>query len=345
MYAEVYDSQVKDSKDYQTLLKTFWEKAAGYTSVSVIVDPEQVPASEVVTFLDTLDAHKLPQMHYTLNQQLHIVQLELANPQHQHAIENLLAAQAHETYSDNSNNVMPRSACLWLFDCALTQTKLEKLYKLGRVYGYNTRKLRFFRYWDPRVLVTLPYILGYEQQIQLEGLLGDCLYLNWLGELTWLDYRYKYYAQHHELIPTTGHFSFSEKQWQWLNCVALINAVKRLVAGYYRIEDEVLIPHALKSMDVCQSLGYVSEADVQLFLTKAVTVGWQFYKHPLVANHLVNTQASKTEPSKNLKQCLRAVTPEHWETVKRDIKQNIAARCSDISPNTDITLTMIQIEQ
>jgi len=235
---------------YQQQLKNLYAVIADnqYKQLTLLIDLN-VHGAEVLSVLDfgsTLTVERLKRIHHTFDDDLAVIDIPMTSSKGQRLLEQLLALAIYENVNDIAGHSQGRSVCLWLFNITITSKLKDDLYLLSQAIDYKTKKRRYLRYWDPRVLSLLAYIWTEEQMLFINQLgVKEIYYLDWNNELAALKFANVNEVLTHEQVVEFNKsikqppFRFSFEQWSVLLQVEWVNMIIRQLKEQVRIDDRV----------------------------------------------------------------------------------------------------------
>lgn len=241
---------IQATKLYQRQLKALYAVIADnqYQQLTVMIDLN-IYGIEVLSLLDHGDAltiERLKRIHHTFDDDLAVIDIPIKSIEGQRLLEQLLALAIYENVNDIAGHSQGRSVCLWLFNLPTTSKLKDDLYLLSQVIDYKTKKWRYLRYWDPRVLSLLTYIWTKQQMLFINQLgVKEIYYLDWNNELAALNFANVNEVLTPEQVVEFNKsikqppFYFSVEQWGVLLQIEWANMIIRQLKEQVRIDDRV----------------------------------------------------------------------------------------------------------
>lgn len=246
-----YLDDIQGTNAYQEQLKAMYKIISNnqFQQLTVIIDLNAYRTAVFNIFDNGADLpyERIKRIHHTFKDDLALIDIPIKTSQGQRLLEQLLALALYENNNDVSGHAQLRSVCLCLFDQPITENLKHSVYLMGQAYGLVSNKKRYLRYWDPRVVALLTYILTAPQKLQVHQLgLEYIHYLDWNNEMTVLEL-----PTPNEVYPAANiqkaleqlkplPFRFSQQQWQLLEQTEWMNMILRQLKEQVRVTNDVL---------------------------------------------------------------------------------------------------------
>lgn len=262
-------------------------------SVGVFIDPTLGdPLSDESAVQEALKAgllmrHSLPRIHDDIDPGAspYLLYAPSEEPA-ERAISATVRLAVASALEGDSPLSQPRAVCAWIVGDSDPRARAAALARVARVRRPDGEPWPL-RFWDPRVLWHLPRVLRSEQWQSIESALGHWLTLD-MGSSV------KSFAPSEGDRGEASSLHFDTAQWQRLQRIGAINVVLASAWEWDLLPTQRNAERIEHLLATCETLGFPSQRDGQIFVACGLTSHDRFHEHPLVGSALQQA-ASKGE--------------------------------------------------
>lgn len=263
-------------------------KVSSGQPLTIFVDPtlkdpffdEGQPVDVLVPLLERSIAtrHTLPPIHSNFDRARQPYLLHL---QSEEAAERLVAMSVHVAFEELANEpatVARRTVCAWIVgetDPLSAASRLACLARLVRPDGQPW----YLRYWDPRVMRLLPFVLSDEAWPPVQAEIGEWYLLHHHFGLHCMTR-----LESIRFPPSTAPrepWRIDALHWQAVTRIEPLNRVAQLTG--LDLGDRAIVDRVMRLFDRCASNGYAELDDAVVWACTALSTHDSFEEHPDVA--------------------------------------------------------------
>lgn len=231
--------------------------------------------------LSIASKHTLPAMHRDFDPERLPYLLHLRDEESAERLVAMSFRIACDELAGEPGVASSRTVCAWLVGESRPLVTAQRLARIGRVVRPDGHPW-YLRYWDPRVMALLPFVLTDAAWEGVQAALGNWCFLN-----TGFDLQTAQLPLHDKVrsgAASPAPWRIDPLNWQALTRIEPLHRVGSLAD--FNLQAQADVRRVLRLFDRCVSSGYAAPDDMVVWACTALSTHDDFHLHPPVAEAL-----------------------------------------------------------